>query len=252
MPWVHHECQPRHSGQKHLSPRRIALEKLVLDVGIYSHSRRLGLGAHDAIGVGEAGKKTKISRAFVFRPLLRLDVEVNPVETVAGMAAIELDNLPHTIEQLVSVLARLIGVDARKEGLDADSGAMHQADQADEVALLRWRASRGERYVDLTDSLRLTEIPQPLSALRSLENLRALPHPEPVNRRLRRLGSQFGEWTGEQEQTEGQNARGGDARPLHRLSVPPLAPRSVRDTMVRPSREFLVASCSENSDKWTR
>jgi hypothetical protein len=61
------------------------------------------------------GTEPQISRAFVLWSLLRLYVEVNSVETVCRMTAIELDDLAHSIKQLVSMFSRLVGVGAREQ-----------------------------------------------------------------------------------------------------------------------------------------
>jgi len=66
------------------------LRKLVLDVRIDGHAGRLRDCPYCAKCLGEAWQESKVAWAFIFRPLLRLYIQVNPIESIRRMPVIEL------------------------------------------------------------------------------------------------------------------------------------------------------------------
>lgn len=112
---IHHQSDSRYRGQKHPTLCDVTLEQLVLNICIYRHTGGFGQDAHGDKRIGEAREEPQISRAFVLWSLQRLYVEVDSVETVCRMTAIELDDLAHSIKQLVSMFSRLVGVGAREQ-----------------------------------------------------------------------------------------------------------------------------------------
>ena len=68
-------------------------------------------------------EESEIARAFVLRPLLRFDIQVYCIQTLR-VAAIEPHNLPHAIEEFLTMRSRLVGVRAGKQTGHSDRGAV--------------------------------------------------------------------------------------------------------------------------------
>lgn len=61
---------------------------------------------------------------------MRLHIEMNSVEALAGVLLIELQDALDAGQQVVAVFAGLIGFGAGQQGFDADVGAVQNRDDA--------------------------------------------------------------------------------------------------------------------------
>ena len=78
--------------------------------------------------------------------MLRLYVEVDAIEALVRMVPIKGQHFVDVGHQLVAVLAGLVGIGARKQGLDPDVRFMQQFDELLYLLLLRGTAVlRGKR-----------------------------------------------------------------------------------------------------------
>jgi hypothetical protein len=64
---------------------------------------------------------------------------------------------------------------------------MHHFNQVYEIVLLRRCTCCGERNIDFVDALHHAEVLKPLRTLWDTKNIRTLPNPKSMSRRLRRF-----------------------------------------------------------------
>src|ERR1700733_2865310 len=110
---IHHQRHSTYRRQKHLALFEITLEKFVLDVGVYGHPGWFGYRSHSAKGLGQARQEPEVPWALVFRPLLRLHIQVNPVESISRMTLVELHDVPDMAQKRVAVFTGFICVRTR-------------------------------------------------------------------------------------------------------------------------------------------
>jgi hypothetical protein len=83
---------------------------------------------------------------------------VNPVKSIRGVAAIELQNGANVIKEFFAVLSWFVRIFTREERFDANVRAMKQVDQASEAVVGRGVTVREDRDVDFVDVVGAAEI----------------------------------------------------------------------------------------------
>ena len=118
----------RNRRHQHLPLSKIAFENFGLDVSVDGQVCRFGLGKHRAVSIYQAGKKSAVTWTFVLRPLLRLNIEVNPVEALRWVNPIKLHDFPHMTQEFFPVFACFVGILARKQRFHPNIRSMEKGD----------------------------------------------------------------------------------------------------------------------------
>jgi hypothetical protein len=97
------------------------------------------------------------------------------------MLFVELNDSADMVKEFLPVFARLVGIGAREQALNANFGSMEKSDEAGEARFIGGIPLRGDRNIDLVDVLGFAEVAQRFGAVRRLQDRRTLPHPEAVD-----------------------------------------------------------------------